>query len=198
MDADKNTASASASADQHKDNGHTTNTDNHTDNDPTRTYTLEDDITDITNALLDIARWITSFRLTETICRLLGHGFDPEGCTLPEWDYKPATAEAFTILENEHVQPEGEEGYAVYDGVVYANAKVVSREPWEEIRLTPAEIITMQRYSPALRNLILAKKIKHLLSQGKTDDQIAPLVGYAITYVKHYRLAFERAAAERH
>lgn len=189
------------SASQHTDNstdnatnGHAT----HTDNPDTHTYTIEDDITDILNALLDILRWITSFRLTETICRLLGHGFDPEGCKLPEWDYKPATAEAFTILENEHVQPEGEEGYAVYDGVVYANAKVVSREPWEEIRLSAAEIVTMQQYRPALRNLILAKKIKYLLSQGKSDDQIAPLVGYAITYVKHYRLAFERAAAEKH
>lgn len=194
-DTQQQPMSASQSTDNRTDdtaNGHTTNTDN----DTTRTYTIEDDITDIVNALLDILRWITSFRLTETICRLLGHGFDPEGCALPEWDFKPAAAAGFTILENEHVQPEGEEGYAVYDGVVYANAKVVTKEPWEEVRLTAGEIITMQQYRPALRNLILAKKIKYHLSNGKNDEQIAPLVGYAVTYVKHYRLAFEKAAGK--
>jgi len=194
MNTDKNAATMSASPDQHTDNGHTTNTDNRTDNDPTHTYTIADDIRDITSVLIDTLRWIASFRLTETICRILGHGFYPEGSKLPEWNFDPGkTQEAFTILHDEHIQKEGD-GFAIYDKVVYGNATVTKREEWENERLTLEEVISLQQYKPALLNTALAKQVKYYLKKGSNDHAIAVLSGYAQKTVQHYRLALERAS----
>lgn len=180
----------SANTTQH---GHTTHTDNSSENNPTQTYTIEDDMTDIVNALIDIVRWSASFSLTDFICRLLGRGFDPEGCSLPEWKFDASPETPFVILPNQHVQQEGD-GFAVYDGVIYTNAKTVGREAWEIETLTVQEMIAMQQYNPVLRNITLARKIKYHLKQGKNDSEIGRVLGYATPYIKHHRLAFEKAA----
>lgn len=189
------------SVNQHTDNrtdnctdGHTAHTDNSAANDPARTYTIEDDIRDILSALIDILRWIASFSLTDFICRLLGRSFDPEGSKLPEWNFDAPKAEAFRILHDEHIQPEGD-GYAIYDKVVYGNAKVTNREEWENERLTLEEVIALQQYKPALLNTSLAKQVKYYLKKGSKDRQIAVLSGYAEKTIQHYRLALERASA---
>lgn len=188
--------SASAIADNHTDtatNGQAPNADNTAGANTTQTYTITDDIRDITSAIVDTLRWFASFSLTDLICRIMGRGFDPEGCTLPEWPVDVPAETPFVILPNQHVQPEGE-GWAVYDGVIYANAKTVGREPWQVETLTVAEMIALQGYNPSLRNIPLARKIKYLLKQGQTDAEIATAVRYTPAYVKHHRLAFEKAA----
>lgn len=136
---------------------------------------------------------IRNLRPTETIARLLGHGFDPEASRLPEWNFDAGkNAEAFRILHDEHIQQEGS-GFAVYDKVVYGNAKVTTREEWENQTLTLDEVIALQQYKPPLLNTALAKQVKHYLKKGSTDREIAVLSGYAEKTIQHYRLALDKA-----
>lgn len=130
---------------------------------------------------------------TETIARLLGHGYYPDRCTLPEWNFDASKAESFTILHNDHIQQEGD-GIAVYDRVVYGNAKTTKREEWDAEVLTQKEIIALQQYKPPLLNTSLAKQVKYHLKKGATDHQIAVLSQYAKNTIQHYRLALEKAA----
>ena len=175
MDTDNN-ANLSASSAQ---------TDRQTD------YTLFDDIKDIGKALWWMLYGIATFNYTEFLCRLLGHGFDPEGSRLPEWNIDP-NEQPFVVLQNECVHPEGE-GVAIYDKVLYANAKEVSKDPWNAEILTQAEIMSLFNYNPKLTNTSFAKQVKHYLKMGKTDHEIAVLSKYAEKTVKHFRLALEKA-----
>lgn len=154
-------------------------------------YTPLADIRDILNALWWMLYGIGTFNYTEFVCRLLGHGFDPEGSRLPEWNIDP-NAPPFVVLPNECVHPDGE-GVAIYDKVLYTNAKEVSKDPWSAEVLTQAEIISLFNYNPKLTNTSFAKQVKHYLRLGKTDHEIAVLSKYAEKTVKHFRLALEKA-----
>lgn len=139
--------------------------------------------------LYDLVVWVFSFSLTRIIARITGRHWDPEGSRLPEW--KAAEETPFKIVANEYIRVEGDQ-FAIYDGVVYNNARVVGGAD-EEVQLTVAELATLQQYDPPLRNLTLARKIKRLLGEGKSDYEIALLAPCSESYAKHHRLALEKA-----
>lgn len=143
----------------------------------------------ILDELYDIARWVCSFSLTRTIARILGRHWDPDGSRLPEWKVSETP---FKIVANEYIRLEGDQ-FAIYDGVVYNNAKIVGASPDEDTQLTAAEIACLQNYQPPLRNLTLARKIKRLLSEAKSDYEIALLAPCSESYVQHHRLALKKA-----
>lgn len=185
------------SANQHTDNrnndathGHTTNTD-----------TIADDIRDITAALVDTFRWITSFSLTDFLCRIMGHGFDPEGCLLPAWDYKPtAEGESRQILDVADIDG-GEEVIGAFTvepngDMRYADAPIRKME--QMLELTDQEWEEMKDYDPPLLNRHLAKKLKYHWKNGASDREAGILAGCSVSYARHHRLAFQKAATKHH
>ncbi len=158
--------------------------------------TTLDDLRLIRDTLIDTARWIGRMRPTEAICRLLGHGFYPDGSRLPEWNFDAGKTENFQILHNEHIEPEGE-GFAVYDGVIYGNAKVERKEEWQSEHLTQNEVVALLQYKPPLLNTALAKQVKYYLKRKSSDREIAVLSGYAEKTIQHYRLALEKASRNK-
>lgn len=137
---------------------------------------------------------ISRLQPTETIARLLGHGYYPDRSQLPEWNFNPDKAEeTFRILHDQHIQQEAD-GIAVYDGVVYGNAKTIKREEWENEVLTQKEIAALHSYNPPLLNAALAKQVKYYLKKGHTDHEIAVLSRYKEKTIQHYRLALQKAS----
>lgn len=67
------------------------------------------------------------------------------------------------------------------------------KEAEKTAEITRREVEIMAQYDPPLHNVALARKVKAYLQGGKTDKEIAALTGYAVTTVKHYRLALEKA-----
>lgn len=140
--------------------------------------------------LYDLACWVCSFSLTRTIARLLGRHFDPNGSRLPEWKIRDQAP--FQVLANEYIHLEDDgQALAVYDGVVYRNARIIGGT--EEEGLTGAEIIALQQYNPPLRSLTLARKVKRCMAEGNTDQEIAALANCSVSYARHYRLALTKA-----
>ena len=140
--------------------------------------------------LYDLFLWITSFSLTRTIAKLSGRHWDPEASRLPEWKMRDQAP--FQVLANEYIHLEGDgQALAVYDGVVYRNAKIVGGS--EEEGLTGPELIALQNYNPPLRSLTLAKKVKRYMAEGNSDQQIAALANCGVSLARHYRLALTKA-----
>lgn len=140
--------------------------------------------------IYEIVLWIASFSLTRTIARITGRHWDPEGSRLPEWKVREVAP--FQVLANEYIHLDDDgKNLAVYDGVVYRNAKIVGGD--EEEGLTGAELVALQQYNPPLRSLTLAKKVKRCMAEGNTDQEIAALANCSISYARHYRLALKKA-----
>ncbi len=189
----ENTMSANTRTDADADTaqGAVLHSDGHPADTALREWWTSTDLYAILSAILDLLQWAATFSLTDTICRILGRHFDPDGSRLPEWNIDP-DEKPFVILPNEGAQQEGE-GVAIYDKVLYTNAKEVSKEPWATEVLTQTEIISLFNYNPKLTNTTLAKQVKHYMKAGKTDHEIAVLSKYAEKTVKHFRLALEKA-----
>lgn len=141
---------------------------------------------------------VSQFNLTETICRILGHGFDPEGCRLPEWDYKPAAAESREILDVADTEG-GEQVIGTFvinsnGELKYSTGAEVKSKVEPMVELTDAEWEEMKNYNPILLNRPLAKKLKYHWLNGASDKEAGILAGCSQSYARHHRLAFEKAA----
>lgn len=140
---------------------------------------------------------IAQFSPTNTIATALGHGFDPDGSILPEWEFKPDRVP----IETDEVEIRSG-GFPVgygKDGLVYAEPitkaqAVAEKKVQTQTEITAAEWDEMRNYNPPLLNIPLARKIKRYWQEGRTDHEAAVLSECSVSYAKHYRLAFEKAA----
>lgn len=135
---------------------------------------------------------VATFNVTNFILTSLGHGFDPDGCRLPEWKPKEKVPEA------DEIETHGGGFPVAYDGELRRSEpetrpQAKAKNDADKTEITPEELEIMKGYNPPLLNIALAAKIKRYWQEGKTDKEIAPLVGYGVHYVRHYRLVFEKA-----
>lgn len=140
---------------------------------------------------------VARFSPTEFLAKMLGHGFDPDGSRLPEWELKPDRPK---ITEIDDIEVKGG-GFPVgYDGNLIRSEPVTKAQVRAEKdaaaydELTDAEKEALINYTPPLLNFPLARKIKRHLLEGKSDYEAALLAGCKQSYARHHRLAFQRAA----
>ena len=139
---------------------------------------------------------VSRFDLTEFICRLFGAGFDPNGCKLPEWNYQPSTSKQVRPMDFEEIKTGGFPNE--YDGALkYSSPETIAEQraqrAFKSVGLTEKERECLKEYNPPLLNATLAEAVKRLILEGKTDREMAILLNYSESTVKHYRLALERA-----
>lgn len=139
---------------------------------------------------------ISNFSPTNFFASALGHGFDPDGSVLPEWELKPDRA---TIPHSDEIEvkgggfPVGFDGNLIRsEGITKAQA-VAAKQAEKQVEITSEEWEALQNYTPPLLNIQLACKIKRYLGEGKSDYEVALLAGCKQSYARHYRLAFARA-----
>lgn len=136
---------------------------------------------------------VATFNVTNFILTSLGHGFDPDGSRLPEWKEKPKP-----IVPDE-IETHGGGFPVAYDGELRRSEpetrqQAKAKNEVEKTEITREEWEIMKVYNPPLLNIALAAKIKGYWQDGKSDKEIAPLVGYGVHYVRHHRLVFEKVA----
>ena len=141
---------------------------------------------------------VARFSPTTHLCNMLGHGFNPEGSRLPERELKqdrPAIPETHDIEIKAGGFPVGygKNGLEYSEPVTKAQA-TAERKVQDQVELTEAEWDVMKNYNPPLLNVALACKIKAHWLAGRSDKESAILADCSLSYAKHYRLAFERAA----
>lgn len=139
---------------------------------------------------------IRNLRPTETIARLLGHGFDPEGSKLPPWELKgdrqPIYADETEIRDGGFAIGYGKNGLEYSEPTTKAQAKA-EKTAEDRVGLTYEEREIMKAYNPPLLNIALACKIKQYWLAGHSDKEVAILTPCSRSYAKHHRLAFEKA-----
>lgn len=146
--------------------------------------------------LYDLTLWIARFNLTKLIARILGRSFDPDGSRLPEWNRKAATpppdiddidvpAAGFPIgFDGDLIRSEGTTKSSVTAARMVEKQEEITTEEWG----------VMKNYNPPLLNIPLARKVKRYWKEGRSDHEASVLAGCSLSYAKHYRLAFEKAA----
>lgn len=117
--------------------------------------------------------------------------------TPPAWWSE--SVKAAEVPAHEETSPK-DGGFAVgFDGnLIYSEPQTrAEAKGWREAQkgdeITENDYGEMLAYVPKLTNVALAKQIKPLIRRGKKDKEIAQLVGCSESYVKHYRICFERA-----
>ena len=137
---------------------------------------------------------VATFNVTNFILTSLGHGFDPDGCRLPEW---PAKQDKPTVTDDIEVSAGGFP--VAYDGELrrsepVTRAQAAAAKKVEKVEITESEWHELKNHNPPLLNVALAVKIKSHWLAGRTDHEAGVLAGCSTSYARHHRLAFEKAA----